>query len=57
MDGSPIGGTEIKDQWICLGLKIPVNGTYQVKLRIAAEAVAVSQGLAIFFDDIRFVQS
>ena len=54
MDGNPIGGTEIMQQWICSGLKLPVNGTFQVRLRVRVENGMGIQ--AINFDDIRVVQ-
>lgn len=62
MDYQPKGGTEICGQWICIGAKIPVNGTYEVRLRVLAELVAYTgpdtllQGM-LFYDDIRVVES
>lgn len=55
IDPSPIGGTEIVDQWLCVGLKLPVNGSYQVKLRVVYESGAFAR--ALFYDDIRVVES
>ncbi len=54
MDQNPIGGGEIESQWICIGLKLPVNGTFAVRLRESPEADTTN---AIYFDDIRVVQS
>lgn len=54
MDAAPVGGAEIMKQWICSGLKLPVNGTYEVRLRLLIES-----GIAemVIFDDIRVVES
>lgn len=53
-DKTPKGGTEICGQWVCLGLKIPVNGSYEVRLRVTGE---IATGEMMYFDDIRVVQS
>lgn len=55
MDGTPKGGTEIVQQWICVGLKLPVNGTFEVRLRWIPEYYAAAHGVA--YDDIRVVES
>ncbi len=55
MDGTPIGGTEICEQWICVGLKMPVNGTFEVRLRNSVEVCPATKNL--YFDDIRVVES
>ena len=53
MDESPLGGTELMSQWLCIGLKLPVNDTYQVRLRFIGESAADNN--RIYFDDIRVI--
>lgn len=40
--------TEIADQWVVAGLKMPVNGTYEVRLRLRVESIALN---AVWYDD------
>ena len=53
-DANPYGGTEVCQQWVVAGLKLPVNGTYEVRLRLRCEYLALDR---LYFDDIRVVQS
>ena len=55
MDGSPKCGSEITDQWLCVAAKIPVNGTYEVRLRILCEDGSTSDD--INYDDIRVIET
>lgn len=52
-DSSPGGGSEIYEQWIVIGAKLPVNGTYEVQLYFLGEA----GDAVLFYDDIRVVES
>jgi len=54
MDGTPKCGSEICDQWVCVGAKIPVNGSYEVRLR-ALDEVGTSD--YINYDDIRVIET
>lgn len=53
---TPKGGTGVLNRWLCIGLKIPVNGTFQVKLRNRCENW-VGSNRAIYYDDIKVVES
>jgi len=55
MDGTPKGGTEIADQWLCVAAKIPTNGTYEVRLRTSCEIGTSSD--KINYDDIRVIET
>jgi len=54
MDASPKCGSEICKQWICVAAKLPVNGTYEVRLRQRTEYASPA---GINFDDIKVVES
>jgi hypothetical protein len=54
MDGTPLGGASIASVWLCVGLKIPVNGSKEVRLRLSVESAVTT---AVFYDDIKVVQS
>jgi len=49
---APKGGAEFNAQWITLALRLPVNGTYTVRLRYKHQ----DGGITIYWDDIRVVQ-
>jgi len=53
MDAAPKCGSEICKQWICFAAKLPVNGTYEVRLRGRNEAGS----MYIYYDDIKVVES
>jgi len=53
MDAVPKCGSEICKQWICFAAKLPVNGTYEVRLRGRGEYGA----MYIYYDDIKVVES
>lgn len=53
MDATPKCGSEICKQWICFAAKLPVNGTYEVRLRGRCE----SGNMDIYYDDIKVVES
>jgi len=58
MDASPRGGTEIFEQWLCIGAKLPTNGTYEVRLRPRCErCVSGNSHTYIYYDDIRVVET
>jgi len=58
MDGTPKCGTEIVDQWLCVAAKIPVNGTYEVRLRGLCEvAHPTSDYLQVYYDDIKVIET
>jgi len=52
MSGLPYGGSLITGMWLYLGAEIPVDGTYEVRLRATCESGAA---LEIFYDDIKVV--
>jgi len=54
MDAVPKCGSEICKQWICFAAKLPVNGTYEVRLRARGD---IGSPLATYFDDIKVVES
>lgn len=55
MDKTPLGGASIDSVWLCVGLKLPVNGIKAVRLKASCEqSTAMTQ---IFYDDIKVVQS
>ena len=54
MDYLPKCGSEICRQWICFAAKLPVNGTYEVRLRARGE---LGTPLGTYFDDIKVVES
>ena len=54
-DWNPKGGTKVCDQWVVTALKMPVNGTYEVRLRIRVESMNLNQ--PVNWDDIRVVES
>ena len=54
-DWNPKGGTKVCDQWVVAVLKVPVNGTFEVRLRLEVESMNLNQ--AVNWDDIRVVQS
>jgi len=49
---SPAGGSRITGQWLYLAAEMPVNGTYEVRLRATCES---GTGLEIFYDDIKVI--
>jgi len=49
---SPAGDSKITGMWLYLGAEIPVDGTYEVRLRATCESGAA---LEIFYDDIKVV--
>jgi len=49
---SPVEGSKITGMWLYLGAEIPVDGTYEVRLRATCESGAA---LEIFYDDIKVV--
>jgi len=53
MDAVPKCGSEICKQWICFAAKLPVNGTYEVRLRARGEYGTI----VIYYDDIKVVES
>ena len=53
MDIAPKCGSEIIDQWLCVAAKLPVNGTYEVRLRVLPEYRDVNY----YFDDIRVIET
>jgi len=55
MDLVPKCGSEICDQWLCIAAKLPVNDTYEVRLRTSVEEERVPA--IIYYDDIKVVQS
>ena len=55
LSGAPRGGSEIMKQWICIGGKLPVNGSYDVELVGRAEFVSASR--SIYVDDVKVVES
>jgi len=58
MDYSPRGGTEIFGQWLCIGAKLPVNGTFEVRLRVRCEYCAsLDKHVFINYDDIRVIET
>jgi len=61
MDRSPRGGTEIFEQWLCIGAKLPTNGTYEVRLRPRCEYchryTNSNQYTYIYYDDIRVIET
>ena len=54
MDAVPKCGSEICKQWICFAAKLPVNGTYEVRLRQRGES---GSPYATYYDDIKVVES
>jgi len=54
IDGSPQCGSEICSQWLCVAAKIPVNGSYQVRLRMLPEAYDFHY---CYFDDIKVIET
>jgi len=54
MDAVPKCGSEICKQWICVATKLPVNGTYEVRLRATGES---GSPVATYYDDIKVVES
>jgi len=58
MDVAPKCGSEICKQWICIAAELPVNGTYEVRLRGRVDYMSHVTGiLAIYYDDIKVVES
>ena len=55
MDYNPKGGATMEDQWLCIGAELPVNGVYEVRLRIKCELMH-TVNTRIFIDDIRVVE-
>ena len=53
MDFLVKGGSEIMDQWLVIAAKLPVDGTYEVRLRVRGETDSV----VIYYDDIKVVES
>ena len=53
-DDVPKGGTEVCMQWVVAALKVPVNGTYECRIRVRLEANALD---TMYFDYIRVVES
>jgi len=49
---APVEGSKITGMWLYLGAEIPVDGTYEVRLRATCESGAA---LEIFYDDIKVV--
>ena len=52
MTGRPSGGTIITKEFLYLAAELPVNGTYEVRLRATCESGAA---LEIFYDDIKVI--
>ena len=48
-DAVPKGGTEVCMQWVVAALKVPVNGSYEYRLRVRSEANALD---SMYFNDI-----
>jgi len=55
MNTSAQCGSEICEQWLCVAAKLPVDGTYEVRLRTLIELIGTFYG--IHYDDIKVVQS
>ena len=55
MDGAPKGGAEITNQWLAVAAKIPVNGTFEVRLRMKCESGYTID--TINYDDIRVIET
>ena len=53
---APRGGSEIMQQWLCIGGKLPVNGTYEVQLLGNTEYKA-SGSIYVYMDDVKVVES
>jgi len=49
---SPVEGSKITGMWLYLGAELPVDGTYEVRLRATCESGAA---LEIFYDDIKVI--
>jgi len=54
MDATPKCGTEVAQQWVCIAAKLPVNGTYEVRLRARCDYASSKE---IYYDDIKVVES
>lgn len=54
MDAAPKCGSEIAQQWVCVAAKLPVNGTFEVRLRARCDYASNKE---IYYDDIRVVES
>lgn len=57
MDSAPLGGSEMIAQWICVGAKLPVNGTYEVRLRLLSEKATGELESYVRYDDLRVIES
>ena len=62
IDYNPNGGSEIFDQWMVLAAELPVNGTYDVRLRFRCESDCYhydhgDRRLYVYYDDIRVIYS
>jgi len=55
MDATPKCGTEVAQQWVCIAAKLPVNGTYEVRLRARCDYASAAR--EIYYDDIKVVES
>ena len=53
-DAVPKGGTEVCMQCVVAALKVPINGTYECRIRVRSEANVLD---SMYFDDIRVVES
>lgn len=53
-DAVPKGGAKVCMQWVVAALKVPVNGSYECRIRVRSEANALD---TMYFDDIRVVES
>lgn len=55
MDKAPLGGASLDSVWLCVGLKVALNGAKVVRLYISCETSTLST--AFYYDDIKVVQS
>ncbi len=53
-DKSPQGGSEIFDQWLVIASELPVNGTYEVRLRMVCEYCG--SVTYIYYDSIKVIE-
>lgn len=59
-DLNPQGGTEIFDQWMVIGAELPVNGTYEVRLRMVCENCPYNYNPTfrtyVYYDSIKVIE-